>query len=121
MALTVTDVHLKTGVYTARITGTDTPPAVALIHAGSDLPELDVTRAEPGIWTASCPLPAQLLTDGVQTLMLTDTADGTVLHSLALQAGKVLDGDLFAEIALLRDEVAILKAALRRLVRQQSG
>lgn len=121
MALTVTDVHLQAGVYTARITGVESAPLLTLVHAGSDLPELDVTGSAPGEWTATCPLPARLLTDGVQTLLLTDSTDGTVLHGLALQAGAVLGGDLLAEVALLRDEMAIVKAALRRLVTERSG
>lgn len=117
--LTVTDAWLAQGVYTARLTGSDTAPALVLMQGGAPLPELEVRETAPGQWTASCPLPARLLSDGVQTLLLTEAVSADVLHRMALQAGTVLDGDVMAEIALLRDELDLVKAALRRLIRER--
>jgi hypothetical protein len=71
-------------------------------------------------WQVKAPLPAALLSDGVHTLHLTMTDGMEVLHGTAIAAGAALDGDLLADLSLLRAELDIVKAALRRLVAAQA-
>ena len=118
MQLEVSNVSLRDGTYSARVKAEDGPaPELSLLHQGAPLPELTVTDRGHGYWDVACPLPARLLTDGVQTLHLTQGRGESPLHSLAISVGSTLDGDLVAEVALLRDELEIVKHSLRQLVR----
>ena len=46
---------------------------------------------------------------------------GTVLDRITLMAGAALDEDIRAEIALLRDELELLKSAFRRHCAETAG
>jgi hypothetical protein len=69
-----------------------------------------------GRWSLRLVLPADLLTDGVQTVVIRDRASGARLDSFAIVCGSPLDDDLRAEIDLLRAELELLKRAFRRHV-----
>lgn len=62
----------------------------------------------------SLDLPAEVLSDGVQVVGLRSTATGEVLDRITLMAGTALDEDVRGELALLRDELEMLKRAFRR-------
>lgn len=90
------------------------PPSISAFHAGRALPDLKCTSGDhPGEWRISLKVPQDALNDGMQTLVL-QLADGTIIGSLPILAGAPLEDDLRSEIALLRDELDILKAAFRR-------
>jgi hypothetical protein len=57
---------------------------------------------------------AHLLSDVVQTFLITDTATDETLNSFSLLSGDALAGDSRAEITLLREELDMLKGAFRR-------
>lgn len=63
--------------------------------------------------------PAEILSDGVQVVALRSTLTGAVLDRVTLLAGDALDDDIRAEVALLRDELEMLKRAFRRHVSAQ--
>jgi hypothetical protein len=67
----------------------------------------------------SLDLPAEVLSDGVQVVALRSTVTGSVLDRVTFLAGDALEEDLRAEIALLRDELEMLKTAFRRHVSAQ--
>ena len=60
------------------------------------------------------PIPAVLLSDGVQTVILSDAATGERLSSFAILAGDALSEDIRAEVDLIRAELDMLKSAFRR-------
>ncbi|MBK4216207.1 hypothetical protein JJJ17_09750 [Paracoccus caeni] len=73
-------------------------------------------------WQVQVALPGQVISDGVHSLVLvaddadTDApvqADALHLGRLALLAGTPLNRDVEAEIALLRDELELLKREFR--------
>lgn len=113
---TLTQSRLQAGIWqaTLAIAGPEAPRLVAT-HDGQPLPDL---RCEPGqaagLWQISVAVPADILTDGLQTIVL-NLADGTCIGSLAIVAGEPLAHDLRAEIALLRSELDLLKSAVRRM------
>ena len=74
----------------------------------TQLPDRDSTRI-------SVPIPASLISDGVQTFVVQD-GNGKTLASFAILAGDVLAHDLRAEIDLLRAELDMLKTAFRKHV-----
>lgn len=89
-------------------------PEIELRHLDRPLPGLEVDADGPGRWRASLQLPAALMTDGVQSVFITDIADGRRLAAFSVAAGTPLQHDMRAEIALLRAELDMLKRAFRR-------
>lgn len=95
--------------------------------AGSEPPEIDVTHHDKpvdgitleenkktGFWVLSVPIPPEAVSDGVQTLLILDRADGAQLGHITLLAGEALGDDIRAELDLLRAELDMLKRAFRR-------
>ena len=111
----LTQTRLHAGLWEAVLEHpSQTPPQLTATHDGQLLPDL---RCAPGprdgTWRISLPIPAHVLTDGLQTVVLCQ-ADGTCVGSLAILAGAPLGHDLRAEINLLRSELDLLKSAFRR-------
>lgn len=67
-----------------------------------------------GEWVLRFPIPPEVISDGVQTFLVSDTTTGAVLATFSLLAGDVLDHDIRAEVSLLRAELDMLKRAFRR-------
>ena len=114
---TLTKTRLFEGVWEGVLSG----------EAGANAPEIEVThlqqpldgievieRPASGDWALRVPVPADRIADGVQTFVIRDRTSGTVLDSFSLVAGDALANDLRAEIALLREELDLLKRAFRR-------
>ncbi|WP_333713541.1 hypothetical protein [Yoonia sp.] len=109
----IINAELRAGVWSGELVG-GAASGVRVLHEGralagvttTPLPDRDSTKI-------AVPVPADLISDGVQTFVVEDSA-GRVLASFAILAGEVLAHDLRAEIALLRAELDILKAAFRK-------
>lgn len=114
--LTLNGLRLKDGVWQGLLAGpAGTMPELRATHQGRVLEGVTVTAMEgqPGQWTVRVPVPAEILSDGVQTIVIAD-AGGAPLGSAVLIAGEPLEDDLRAEIDLLRAELDLLKRAFRR-------
>lgn len=59
-------------------------------------------------------LPSAIIGEGFQVVALRSTHSGEVLDRITVMAGAPLDEDIRAEVALLRDELEMLKRAFRR-------
>ncbi|GGL54153.1 hypothetical protein [Wenxinia marina] len=117
-ATTLTSTRIVEGVWEGVLTrvGQDEgAPALVVSHLGEEVGGLEVIPAGPGEWALRLPIPARLISDGVQTFVIRE-ADGAgeVLESFAIVAGAPLAEDLRAEIDLLREELDLLKQAFRR-------
>lgn len=110
----LTRTRLVAGVWEGVLTGGpgDPPPLVAE-YRGRAIDAPSVARGEDS-WTVRLALPAEVIADGVQTVVIADGATGDVLESLVLIAGDALAEDLRAEVDLLRAELDMLKRAFRR-------
>ncbi len=112
---TLTRVRLHGGRYEGVYTG---PGAVDVeaVHEGKVVAVADVTAeaAQPGRWRVALDLPPSVIGDGVQVIALRSTASGAVLDRITLMAGEALNEDIRADLALLRDELEMLKRAFRR-------
>jgi hypothetical protein len=110
-------VRLNAGNYEGVFEG---PPdaAIEAIHNGKvvALARMVAMPDQPGAVRVTVALPPEVLSDGVQVIALRSTATGDVLDRITLMAGEGLDEDVRGEIALLRDELEMLKAAFRRHV-----
>lgn len=106
---------IRSGVWQAVLTGPEAAPEIAVWHQEQQLDGVQIAPAEaPQSWQVSVPIPAELLSDGVQTFLVT-TGDGTrTLGSFAIVTGVPFENDLRAELDLLRAELDLLKRAFRR-------
>jgi hypothetical protein len=90
-------------------------PDLAVTHEANPVDGLSVTAdKESGDWIVRVPVPPALIADGVQTFVITDVATGATLNSFAVLSGEALAEDIRAELALLREELDLLKKAFRR-------
>ncbi|MDP2085387.1 MAG: hypothetical protein Q8K20_09335 [Gemmobacter sp.] len=95
---------------------------------GGPAPEVEVTHHDrrvegatlasvpdkPGHWALRVPVPATLLSDGVQTFVIRLSGSGTTLGHFSVILGADGADDLRAEVDLLRAELDMLKRAFRR-------
>lgn len=117
--LTLTPIRLHRGIWEGSLVRTGdstTPPDIAVTHREQPLDGVTVTpdTARPGQWSLRVPVPPAALSDGVQTFLIHDRAVDVQLGAFAIALGDVLDGDIRAEIELLRAELDMLKRAFRR-------
>jgi hypothetical protein len=88
---------------------------IEAVHEGRVIAAARLTHGE-GATRVSVEFPAEILSDGVQVVNLRSTLTGAVLDRVTFLAGDVLEDDVRAEVALLRDELEMLKRAFRRHV-----
>jgi hypothetical protein len=114
--LTLTQTRIANGIWEGVLAGPANPTALEAMHQGRKLEGVTVTPVpgQSGTHAVQLVIPATLLTEGVQTVLL--QAGGNVLASFTLVAGQPLEEDLRAEIGLLRAELDLLKKAFRRHV-----
>ncbi|MFY0616540.1 hypothetical protein [Shimia sp.] len=116
--LTLTKTRLFEGMWEGALTyqgDTGPDPQVEVTYLGDDVDGCEVALSDaPGTWRLRFPVPKESLSDGVQTIIVTNKATGERLNSLSFIAGEALADDLRAEIDLLRAELDMLKRAFRR-------
>lgn len=116
---TLTKTRIQAGIYEGMLktnTDTDTQPLIAGLFQEQEVGELtlseDPTLAQT--WHLKFRLPADVLTDGIQTFLLIDKITEETLDSFTIITGEPLSDDLVAEVELLRAELDMLKKAFRR-------
>ena len=111
----LTKTRIRAGVWEGVLTA-DTAPNVEVTLL--EKPILGVTVVpvpdQPGTWSVRVPIPAEVLSEGVQTFLIRSTPDGTTLCHFTVITGVAMEDDLRAEIDLLRAELDMLKRAFRR-------
>ncbi|WBU62989.1 hypothetical protein [Paracoccus aerodenitrificans] len=118
---------LKGGVWAGRLKREQVPERVLLVHMGDPVAEARPQQEEDGAWRIEIAVPANRLSDGVQSFMLmadqgAEATPGVVAERLAvlnIVAGRPLEMDLRAEIDLIRAELDLLKRELRRMATSQ--
>jgi hypothetical protein len=107
--------QITSGVWEGTLAGAGTSaPVLIATHEGQRLDRITVSAgAAADLWLVRVPIPAELINDGVQTVLIQDHT-GTTLDHFAILAGQVLAQDLRAEIALLRAELDMLKQSFRQ-------
>ena len=114
--LSLTKTSLSAGVWQGILTGKfdgDGAPTLKVTHLDQPVPGVEVAPAN-GDWVVRIPIPAHLISDGVQSFVISDAKSGTMLNSFAVLAGEALAEDIRAEMDLLRAELDMLKRAFRR-------
>lgn len=117
MSITLIKTRLFAGVWEGILMGYDgeVAPHIRVTHLGEDVEGVTVKVAsDHNGWLVHVPVPAHLMSDGVQTFLITDVETGATLNSFTLLFGEVLAEDIREEMALLREELDLLKSAFRR-------
>lgn len=78
------------------------------------LDNLKLVQVGDGRWTLRIPIPAHVLADGVQTILVRDTMAQETLDVITIISGEAIADDIRAEMDLLRAELDMLKRAFRR-------
>lgn len=91
-------------------------PQIEVLHLGQPIEgvELIADGEMEKLWTLRVPIPAELLSEGVQTFLIRDARSGELLERFTVITGEPLEDDLRAEVDLLRAELDMLKKAFRR-------
>ena len=115
MPITLTQTRLHAGQWQGVAEGTDQAPTIEVLHDAEPLANVTVAAVtgRKGEWQISVPIPAELLSDGVQTFVIRDADTGDRLTAFSITAGVPVEDDLRAEIDLLRLELELLKRAFR--------
>lgn len=115
--LTLTKTRLHEGIWEGVLTGGDgAPPKVQASYRDTPIEDVAVLRAGGATeaWKVKIPVPTELLSDGVHTVLISEAESGERLGSFTILAGDAMDEDLRAEVDLLRAELDMLKRAFRR-------
>lgn len=116
--VTLTKTRLFEGVWEGVLTyqgAGNFQPEIEVTHLQTPVNGVEVTeKPEEKLWVVRVPVPAELIADGVQTFLIRDKRSGEMLNSFALISGEALSYDIRAEVALLREELDMLKRAFRR-------
>ncbi|WP_294612680.1 hypothetical protein [uncultured Roseovarius sp.] len=116
--LTLTKTRLFEGVWEGVLTcdgDGNYQPQLEVMHLQETVPGVEVIeKPEERLWVVRVPVPPAAIADGVQTFVIRDARTREVLDSFALLSGDVLSYDIRSEIALLREELDLLKRAFRR-------
>ncbi len=111
--------RIQAGVWEGVLTmpdGSAAPADLQVTHLSQNIDGITVTPRpdQPGAFNISVPIPAELLTDGVQTFLIADRDSGETLNAFSIVTGQPLEIDIRAEVDLLREELDMLKRAFRR-------
>lgn len=116
---TLTKTRIQAGIYEGVLTsiaGNANSPDVTGILLEQPVGDLTLSE-DPSLaqtWHLKFHLPADTLTDGIQTFLIVDNATDETLDSFTIITGEPLNDDLQAEVDLLRAELDMLKKAFRR-------
>ena len=118
----LTRVRLSGGQYEGLLTAADGAGVEAVVE-GRVIATASVSQDpdRAASWRVALDLPADVISDGVKVIALRSIASGEVLDRVTLMSGAPLDEDIRAELALLRDELEMLKRAFRRHCAETGG
>lgn len=113
----VSKTRLFEGVWEGVVTTSDDnagQPQIDATHQEQALANVHLSETGKGKWSLRIPIPANLLADGVQTILIRDSSTHETLDSIVIVSGEPLSEDIRAEMDLLRAELDMLKRAFRR-------
>jgi hypothetical protein len=109
---TLVKLSLRGGRYTGELRAAE-GTGIEAVHEGRVVAVATLERTA-GHCRVSLDLPPAIVSDAVAVVSLRSTVTGDVLDRVTCLAGDALHDDLRAEVALLRDELEMLKRAFRR-------
>ncbi len=123
MDMVLTQTRIRGGVWEGELSGAAAAPQIEAQLGGTVLPGLTVTQVDgqPGRHAVRLPIPAEVLSEGVQTFLFRDRDSGEKLAHFTILTGVAMEDDIRAEVDLLRAELDMLKRAFRRHCLETAG
>jgi len=121
--LNLTKKRIFAGVWEGVLTGATDQPLLEVLHQETPVLGAEIAGLpdQPGAWAIRVPIPAALLSEGVQTFLIREAVSGETLGHFTIVTGVALEDDVRAEIDLLRSELDMLKRAFRRHCLESAG
>lgn len=115
--------RIQAGVWEGLLTAAVGTPRLEAMHLDMPLAGVTVTAVAgaAGVWAVQVPIPAQVLSEGVQTFVIRDAQSGGTLAHFTVITGVAINEDFRAEMDLLRAELDLLKRAFRRHCVESAG
>lgn len=113
----LTKMHLHDGKWEGvlSVPNGEAPPALQAFFDDRPVDGVSISETTTaGEWKVVVPVPVSAISDGIQTVLITNPDTGEVLNAFGLMAGEVPRDMVQAELALLRAELDMLKRAFRR-------
>lgn len=112
----LTKTRIQAGVWEGVLTGAKERPEITVTHLTKPVGGATVREdpEAPGQFLVEVPIPAEALSEGVQTFVITDSESDERLASFSIVTGQPIEEDFRAEMDLLRAELDMLKRAFRR-------
>ena len=112
----LTKTRIRGGLWEGVLSGSEAKPALEVILLERAIPGVTV-EAMPdrsGEWAVRVPIPADVLSEGVQTFLIREAGRDKTLAHFTIITGVAMEDDMRAEVDLLRQELDMLKRAFRR-------
>ena len=105
--------HIRAGCWHGLVAATERP-RISIRSGVQASSAQHVLADEPGRWTVEAAIPADMISDGIHAFAIIDESDDRQLGAFTIAIGAVTGDDIVAEVAALRGEIELLKAAFRR-------
>lgn len=114
--LKLVKLRLRSGVWDGVLSGSSDQPDLAVTHLGAPVVGVSITALadRPGEWAVRIPIPAEALSEGVQSFLIHDAASAEKVGHFTIITGVAMEDDIRAELDLLRAELDMMKRAFRR-------
>ncbi|WP_103332260.1 hypothetical protein [Pseudotabrizicola formosa] len=112
----LTKTRIRAGVWEGVLTGGADQPRLEVWLLDQPLAGVAVAPVpgRAGDWAVRVPIPAEVLSEGVQTFLIRAAGSDQTLAHFTIITGVAMEEDLRAEVDLLRQELDMLKRAFRR-------
>ncbi|MDO9638160.1 MAG: hypothetical protein Q7J44_06435 [Pseudotabrizicola sp.] len=119
----LTRTRIRAGVWEGVLSGVASQPKLEVLLLEQPLPGVVVepVAGRPGEWAVRVPIPAEVLSEGVQTFLIREAGSDQTLAHFTIITGVAMEDDLRAEVDLLRQELDMLKRAFRRHCLETAG
>lgn len=111
----------RDGIWEGLLTTRDgTAPQLRITHRGKSVRDISISdlAGTPGQWRLRFQIPSACLSDGIETILITDAQSEEEIGSYTIRSGDAARTDMQAELNLLRAELDMLKRAFRRHCRE---
>lgn len=112
----LTKTRIRAGIWEGVMSGVEGRPELEVILLQDPLPgvTVDPVPGREGEWAVRVPIPADVLSEGVQTFLIRERGQTETLAHFTIITGVAMEDDMRAEVDLLRQELDMLKRAFRR-------
>jgi hypothetical protein len=112
----LTKTRIRAGVWEGVLSGGEVMPQLDVLLLERALAGVTVegVAGRAGEWAVRVPIPADVLSDGVQTFLIREAGSEETLAHFTIITGVAMEDDMRAEVDLLRQELDMLKRAFRR-------